>query len=80
MSAPTGCANCGTNPAHGFATLNGERYCHGDDDPRPTCYERIIAFGVPEVDVLVTMPAMRARIDKVLARHPESGDRGENVT
>ena len=34
------CALCGRDPAAGFATIDGERYCHGDDDPDPTCYMR----------------------------------------
>lgn len=32
------CVLCGRDPAAGFATINGERYCHGDVDPEPTCY------------------------------------------
>lgn len=40
-SAESGAA-CGlcTQPATGFADINGRRYCHGDDDFAPTCYER----------------------------------------
>lgn len=26
--------------ATGYAFIGDDRYCHGDDDPRPTCYER----------------------------------------
>lgn len=26
--------------ATGFASVNGKWYCHGDDDPEPTCYMR----------------------------------------
>lgn len=37
MSAPI-CGFCG-NPATGLASINGRRYCHGDDDADPTCYE-----------------------------------------
>lgn len=37
MSAPA-CARCG-NPATGYATINDDRYCHGDE-PRPSCYEQ----------------------------------------
>ena len=36
---PDQCAMC-HQPAQGFAMLGGERYCHGDNDPSPTCYER----------------------------------------
>ena len=34
------CGGCGKDPAEGFATVNDVRYCHGDNDPTPTCYER----------------------------------------
>lgn len=34
------CALCVRDPAAGFATINDERYCHGDFDPDPTCYMR----------------------------------------
>lgn len=34
------CALCGREPATGFATIGGLRYCHGDFDPAPTCYMR----------------------------------------
>ena len=34
------CALCG-EPAKGYATVNDVRYCHGDDDPSPTCYMRV---------------------------------------
>jgi len=33
------CGECG-RPATGFGVVNGVRYCHGDDDPTPTCYSR----------------------------------------
>ena len=33
------CGLCG-KPATGMATINDVRYCHGDDDAEPTCYER----------------------------------------
>lgn len=33
------CAECGF-PATGVATIGNKRYCHGDDDPEPTCYMR----------------------------------------
>jgi hypothetical protein len=33
------CARCGKR-ATGFATINDDRYCHGDNDPEPTCYMR----------------------------------------
>jgi len=32
------CGRCG-KPATGFAAINDQRYCHGDDDETPTCYE-----------------------------------------
>lgn len=32
------CVRCGKPPT-GFATINDARYCHGDADERPTCYE-----------------------------------------
>lgn len=49
------CAFCGQT-ATGLATittdLDGERrYCHGDDDPTPTCYEQ--AQGSLVNDILV---------------------------
>lgn len=34
------CALCGRNPAAGFASIGDDWYCHGDDDPDPTCYMR----------------------------------------
>lgn len=34
----TFCAHCG-NEATGFAMIDDERYCHGDEDRSPTCYE-----------------------------------------
>jgi hypothetical protein len=36
----TACPECGRDPAAGMATINEQRYCHGDDDPTPTCYTR----------------------------------------
>ncbi len=33
------CKGC-DRVATGFATINDDRYCHGDDDETPTCYER----------------------------------------
>lgn len=32
------CARCG-RVAEGFASIGGERFCHGDAHPRPSCYE-----------------------------------------
>lgn len=46
MSAQV-CGLCGRDPAAGFATINDVRYCHGDDDPEPTCYMRSQAKYVP---------------------------------
>jgi hypothetical protein len=40
LTAPGPCAACGKNPAVGFASINGEWYCHGDWEPDPTCYMR----------------------------------------
>lgn len=34
------CGLCGKDPAAGFASIDDVRYCHGDDDPEPTCYMR----------------------------------------
>ncbi len=34
------CGLCGKDPAEGFASIDGVRYCHGDCDPEPTCYVR----------------------------------------
>lgn len=33
------CALC-DRPAIGHAFIGDLRYCHGDDDPEPTCYEQ----------------------------------------
>lgn len=38
MGGPT-CGRCG-KPATGFATIGDQRFCHGDHDETPTCYER----------------------------------------
>lgn len=32
------CGLC-SRPATGHAQLNGQRYCHGDGEPEPTCYQ-----------------------------------------
>lgn len=34
------CALCGRNPAAGYASIGDRWYCHGDNDPEPTCYMR----------------------------------------
>lgn len=34
-----GCYWCGRDPAAGLASINDHRFCHGDDDPEPTCYQ-----------------------------------------
>lgn len=34
------CPLCQAYPAHGIAEIDGQRYCHGDDDASPTCYEQ----------------------------------------
>lgn len=36
------CAGCGRTPAAGLASINDRRYCHGDLDASPTCYERAV--------------------------------------
>lgn len=33
------CGLCGKH-ASGHATINNTRYCHGDNDIEPTCYQR----------------------------------------
>lgn len=33
------CMRCGVTPAHGYAKIDDRRYCHGDEDESPTCYE-----------------------------------------
>jgi hypothetical protein len=34
------CGWCGKDPAEGVASVNDTFYCHGDEDPEPTCYMR----------------------------------------
>jgi hypothetical protein len=34
------CGWCGMTPASGWAVIENVRFCHGDDDRRPTCYVR----------------------------------------
>lgn len=34
------CGLCGRRPATGHARIDLTWFCHGDDDPSPTCYER----------------------------------------
>lgn len=34
----TACGLCGRDPAAGWAKMDDVRFCHGDDDPEPTCY------------------------------------------
>ena len=41
MTRPPKCALC-RKPATGLASINGERYCHGDHDAEPTCYMRAL--------------------------------------
>lgn len=38
MPGDDNCALC-KNPATGYATIGDDRYCHGDLDPEPTCYQ-----------------------------------------
>ncbi len=41
------CAGCGGD-AKGYARIGDDRYCHGDGDAHPTCYQRAqwdMAFG-----------------------------------
>jgi hypothetical protein len=33
------CARCGRETATGLAFIDNARYCHGDFDIEPTCYE-----------------------------------------
>lgn len=33
------CGWCG-KPATGLASIMDVRFCHGDDDPEPTCYQK----------------------------------------
>lgn len=42
---PTACARCGHDPACGYGSINGDRYCHDDDCGNnamsgSTCYMR----------------------------------------
>ena len=61
------CALCG-NVAQGFATIDGDRYCHGDDE-RPTCYmrasNRFYGPGVAVIDGLIN--STRARFPELAA-------------
>jgi hypothetical protein len=34
------CGLCARDPAAGFASVGDVWYCHGDEDPEPTCYMR----------------------------------------
>lgn len=36
------CHGCGW-VARGLAFLDDKRYCHGDEDVRPTCYEKAVS-------------------------------------
>jgi hypothetical protein len=50
-NAPAPCAFCGKEKASGYAFIGDLRYCHGNDDPTPTCYTQALwdrAFGKPE--------------------------------
>jgi len=38
-SGPEKCKRCGM-VATGYARINDDRYCHGDDSDGPTCYEQ----------------------------------------
>lgn len=40
MATTEQCGLCGADPAHGYALIGDTRFCHGDDDPEPTCYMR----------------------------------------
>ena len=44
------CGFCG-QPATGLASIGETRYCHGDDDKEPTCYERA-QWGDPVTSLL----------------------------
>jgi len=55
------CELCG-QPAKGYASINGKRYCH--DDPSPTCYERA-QYGLGNITVLASyINGQRYRLDK----------------
>lgn len=34
------CAMCKKSPPTGHAGINDKRFCHGDTDRSPTCYEK----------------------------------------
>lgn len=57
------CGLCDKDPAEGFASVNGVFYCHGDDDPEPTCYMRASASMI-EPD----------RWTNIVVRHDGTGD------
>lgn len=45
---PDACGLCFKDPAEGYASIGDLRFCHGDDDPEPTCYMRAqwqLSFG-----------------------------------
>ena len=42
------CPLCGRDPAAGFAQIGDDWYCHGDDDPDPTCYMRAQWLMMPD--------------------------------
>lgn len=53
MAAPREiCARCGRE-AEGFATINNERYCHGDK--KPSCYEEEQRRGRSVGDMITEM-------------------------
>lgn len=58
MTGP--CGFCGKNPASGIARVNDVWYCHGDDDPEPTCYMRASWGDTPPSEELIRASALKA--------------------
>lgn len=59
----TRCAHCGKDPAEGLATIDDERYCHGDWQESPTCYE-IAGQRLPD-----DRPSFHDLLARYVARH-----------
>jgi hypothetical protein len=58
----TTCSRCGQQ-ATGYALIGDERYCHGDNDSTPTCYEQAISKGMTGDE------SMKSAIIEVLESH-----------
>lgn len=64
------CARCGREPVPGPAAIDSRPYCHGDDTPRPTCWQAeqedglarslTALFGSTAVTVSIPTPALGA--------------------